>query len=160
MFPSFVVLNLIGRALDTFPTCVGMVRDHLRETQGAGNSGAGPSINFFLRSNHSGTGPNFEPLLPSRASGTTLRQAQGPPFDKLRDHPSRASGTTLRQAQGPPFDKLRDHPSTSSGTALRLAQGAGEVWNLLLQPINQLFLDLHHVLQVGNNALKRLDLAF
>ena len=37
-----------------------------------------------------------------------LRQAQGPPFDKLRDHPSTSSGTTLRQAQGPPFDKLRD----------------------------------------------------
>ena len=35
--------------------------------------------------------------------------------------PSRASGTTLREPQGPPFvkyfDKLRDHPSTGSWTA-------------------------------------------
>jgi len=36
---------------------------------------------------------------------------------------STSSGTALRQAQGPPFDKLRDRPSTSSGTALRQAQG-------------------------------------
>gem|GEM_PF-5505191 len=73
---------------------------------------------------------------PSASSGTTLRQAQGPPFDKLRDHPSASSGTTLRQAQGPPFGKLRDHPSTSSGTTLRQEEEPkflrieSGVWNL------------------------------
>ncbi len=30
---------------------------------------------------------------------------KNPPFDRLRDHPSTGSGTTLRQAQGPPFDR-------------------------------------------------------
>ncbi len=62
------------------------------------------------------------------AGPRTLRQAQGPPFDKLRDltprdslkpahgaepveatpDPSTSSGTAPRQAQGPPLDRLRD----------------------------------------------------
>ncbi len=47
----------------------------------------------------------FVKILKSE-SESPLRQAQGPPFDRLRDHPSTGSGTPLRQAQGPPFDRL------------------------------------------------------
>ncbi len=35
------------------------------------------------------------------------------PFESLRDHPSRASGTTLREPQGPPFESLRDRMNYS-----------------------------------------------
>ena len=42
---------------------------------------------------------------PFGRSFTTLRQAQGPPFDRLRDHPSRAFA-----ASDCPFDELKDHP--------------------------------------------------
>jgi len=44
---------------------------------------------------------------PSTGSGTILRQAQEPSFDRLRNHPSTGSGTILRQAQEPSFDRLR-----------------------------------------------------
>ena len=33
---------------------------------------------------------------------------------RVGGRPSTGSGTTLRQAQGPPFDRLRDHPSTNA----------------------------------------------
>ena len=46
-------------------------------------------------------------------SGPPFDYAQGPPFDKLRDHPSVNSGTTLP-------DKLGDHPSAGLGTSFRL----------------------------------------
>ena len=57
-------------------------------------------------------------LIFPKEEQSALRQAQEPPFDRLRDHPSTGatkspstgSGTTLRIAQGPPFDRCHNEP--------------------------------------------------